>query len=139
MESLNGKNVLVVGATGGIGSALVKLLAGSGAQLFLVGRNAEKLAQVANLSGVPMERTFAMDISQPQAVNELKEKYFEQLRSIDILVNAAGIGIIKSMDTITEEEFMRSLNYNLYGPFLLVKAFLPAMKELKNGNYIYYF
>jgi short-subunit dehydrogenase len=133
MESLNGKNVLVVGATGGIGSALVKLLAGSGAQLFLVGRNAEKLAQVANLSGVPMERTFAMDISQPQAVNELKEKYFEQLRSIDILVNAAGIGIIKSMDTITEEEFMRSLNYNLYGPFLLVKAFLPAMKELKKG------
>ena len=133
MESLNGKNVLVLGATGGIGSALVKLLAGSGAQLFLVGRNAEKLAQVANLSGVPMERTFAMDISQPQAVNELKEKYFEQLRSIDILVNAAGIGIIKSMDTITEEEFMRSLNYNLYGPFLLVKAFLPAMKELKKG------
>jgi short-subunit dehydrogenase len=74
-----------------------------------------------------------MDISQSQAVTELKEKYFEQLNSIDILVNAAGIGIIKSMDTITEEEFMRSLNYNLYGPFLLVKAFLPAMKELKKG------
>lgn len=133
MESLNGKNVLVVGATGGIGSALAKLLAGSGAQLFLVGRNAEKLAQVANLCSVPMERTFVMDISQPQAVTELKEKYFEQLSSIDILANAAGIGIIKSMDTLTEEDFMRSLNYNLYAPFLLIKAFLPAMKELKKG------
>ena len=133
MESLNGKNVLLVGATGGIGSALAKLLSGSGAQLFLVGRNAEKLAQVAILCGVPMERTFAMDISQSQAVNELKVKYFEQLNSIDILVNAAGIGIIKSMDTLTEEEFMRSLHYNLYAPFLLVKAFLPTMKELKKG------
>ena len=133
MESLNGKNVLVVGATGGIGAKLVKLLAGSGAQLFLAGRNAEKLQQVARDCGVSEQRTFALDISQPEAVNELKERYFGQFASIEILVNAAGIGIIKSMDTLTEEEFMRSLQYNLYAPFLLVKAFLPAMKELKKG------
>ena len=133
METLNGKNVLVIGATGGIGSKTVKLLAGSGAKLFLAGRNAEKLQQVANDNAVPGERTFALDISQPEAVNELKEKYFQQLSSIDILVNAAGIGIIKPMDTLSEEDFLKSLHYNLYAPFLLVKAFLPAMKEVKKG------
>ena len=42
MEILSGKNILVVGATGGIGSGTAKLLAGSGAKLFLAGRNAEK-------------------------------------------------------------------------------------------------
>lgn len=133
METLNGKNILVVGATGGIGSKLAKLLAGSGAKLFLAGRNPAKLELVANNTGVPAERTFALDISQPQAVNELKEKYFQQLTSIDIMVNAAGIGIIKSMDSLTEVEFLKTLNYNLYAPFLLVKAFLPAMKEVKKG------
>lgn len=133
METLNGKNILVIGATGGIGSKLVKLLAGSGAKLFLTGRNVGKLKQVASVNGVAPERTFALDISQPESVNELKEKYFQQLPSIDILVNAAGIGIIKSMDALSEVDFLKTLNYNLYAPFLLVKTFLPAMKEAKKG------
>jgi short-subunit dehydrogenase len=133
METLKDKHVLIIAATGGIGSNTAKLLAGSGAKLFLTGRNAEKLSQVANACNVPAERTFVLDISNPEAVNELKEKYFSQLSGIDILINAAGIGIIKSMDTLTETDFMRSLHYNLYAPFLLVKAFLPAMKEAKKG------
>jgi len=133
METVHGKNILIVGATGGIGSGVAKLLAGSGAKLFLAGRNREKLSQVAKENGVPDERTFALDISLPEAVNELKEKYFQQLSTIDILVNAAGIGIIKPMDALTEVDFLKTLNYNLYAPFLLVKAFLPAMKEVKKG------
>lgn len=133
METLNGKNILIVGATGGIGSGVARLLAGSGAKLFLAGRNAEKLQQVAKDSGTPAERIFALDITQPDAVNELKEKYFQQLPAIDILVNAAGIGIIKSMDTLTEVDFLKTLHCNLYAPFLLLKAFLPAMKESKKG------
>jgi short-subunit dehydrogenase len=133
METLKGKNVLLIGATGGIGSATAKLLAGSSASLFLTGRNETKLQEVAKACGVANEKLFVLDISQPAAVNELKEKYFQQFPNIDILVNAAGIGIIKTMDTLDETDFLRSLNYNLYAPFLLVKAFLPPMKELKKG------
>lgn len=133
METLMGKNILIVGATGGIGAAVVKLLSTSGAKLFLAGRNVEKLQQVSTENNIPAENTFALDISQPAAVGELKEKYFAKLSTIDILINAAGIGIIKSMDTLSEADFLRSLNYNLYAPFLLVKAFLPAMKEVKKG------
>ncbi len=131
--TVNGKNILIVGATGGIGSRVAKLLGGSGAKLFLAGRNAGKLQAVAEAVGVPGERLFALDISRPEAVTELKERYFQQLPSIDILLNAAGIGIIKSMDTLTEVDFLKTLNYNLYAPFLLVKAFLPSMKEVKKG------
>lgn len=133
MEILKGKNVLLAGATGGIGSKTAKLLAGSGASVFLTGRNEVKLQQVANDCGISTDRTFALDISQPAAVMALKEKYFQQLPAIDILVNAAGIGIIKTMDTLDEADFLQSLHYNLYAPFLLVKAFLPAMKEVKKG------
>jgi short-subunit dehydrogenase len=133
METLKGKNVLLVGATGGIGSKTAKLLASGGANVFLAGRNETKLQQVASDCGISVERTFVLDISQPAEVAALKDKYFQQLTTIDILVNAAGIGIIKTMDTLDETDFLRSLNYNLYAPFLLIKAFLPAMKEVKKG------
>lgn len=133
METLKGKNVLLVGATGGIGSKTAKLLTGSGASVFLAGRNETKLQQVANDCGIGIDRTFVLDISEPVAVAALKEKYFQHLPTIDILLNAAGIGIIKTMDTLSETDFLRSLNYNLYAPFLLIKAFLPVMKEVKKG------
>jgi short-subunit dehydrogenase len=133
MEGIKGKNVLLIGATGGIGSKTAKLLASSGANLFLAGRNAEKLAEVADSVNVPNTQYFALDIADAAQVQQLKEKFFTAFTSIDILVNAAGIGIIKSMDTLSEEEFMKTIHANLYAPFLLVKAFLPAMKEVKKG------
>jgi NADP-dependent 3-hydroxy acid dehydrogenase YdfG len=133
MESVKGKNILVVGATGSIGSRVAKQLIASGANVFLAGRNIEKLAAVANELNVSEEKTFSLDISNPEQVTALKEKYFAAFTSIDILVNAAGVGIIKPVESLTETDFLRSLNYNLYGPFLLVKTFLPAMKEVKKG------
>jgi short-subunit dehydrogenase len=133
METLNGKNILLVGATGGIGSKLAKLLAGSGANLFLAARNEEKLQEVAVTNNISPERITSLDIAAPAAVQQLKEKYFEQLGSIDILINSAGIGIIKPMDTLSEQDFMQSLNTHLFASLLLVKAFLPAMKEVKKG------
>ncbi len=133
METLKGKNILIIGATGGIGSQTARLLKGGGASLFLTGRNKEKLQQIANDCNLAIDRTFALDISNAKEVEQLKEKYFQQLLTIDILINAAGIGIIKNIETLDEQDFLRSLNYNLYAPFLLLKAFLPAMKELKKG------
>jgi short-subunit dehydrogenase len=133
MESVKHKHVLIVGATGGIGSRVAKLLAGSGANLFLAGRNSEKLAALANELNLPTSKTLALDISKPAEVSVLKEQFFAQYPTIDILVNAAGLGIIKSSDTLTEDEFMQTIHTNLYAPFLLVKAFLPNMKETKKG------
>ncbi len=133
METVKGKNVLVTGATGGIGAKLVKLLAGSGANLFITARNEEKLRQVAGENNIATERTAAINIADTAAVGKLKEKYFQQFSSIDILVNAAGIGVIKPMDQLTDADFMQSVQTNLLAPFLLVKAFLPAMKEEKKG------
>lgn len=133
MQTVKDKHILVIGATGGIGSRTAKLLAGSGARLYLTGRNEEKLQEAAASCHVPPERCFALDCSQADSVNELKEHYFQQFPSIDILINASGIGIIKAMDALDEADFLRTLNANLVAPFLLMKAFLPAMKEAKTG------
>ena len=133
MESVKGKNVLIVGATGGIGSKTSKLLADTGANIFLAGLNVEKLDTLAKELVISADKTCGLDISNPEQVTGLKEKYFSIYPTIDILINAAGIGIIKPMESLSEIDFLKTLNYNLYGPFLLFKSFLPAMKEVKKG------
>jgi short-subunit dehydrogenase len=133
MESVKGKNILIVGATGSIGSRLAKLLVGSSANVFLFGRNADKLKEIATDLGIDNTKFCSGDISKPADMDTLHQKYFAVYNTIDILVNAAGIGIIKNMDTLTEDDFLKTINANLYGSFLLVKRFLPAMKETKKG------
>lgn len=133
METLKGKNILITGATGGIGKQSAKLLVQSGANVFLSGRNDEKLNQLAAELKISADKIFAADMAATAEVHALKEKYFAAYPSIDILINAAGIGIIKSMDTLSEADFLRTLQSNLFGPFLLMKSFLPSMKENKKG------
>ena len=133
MEKLNGKKVLVAGATGGIGQALVKLLKQSGAEVFVTGRNQEKLMALGEQTGIPQSHQSAADISHSTDVAALMEAVLHNMGAPDILVNAAGIGIIKPIEQLSEEDFMNSVQTNLLGTFLLVKSVLPSMKEAKKG------
>ena len=133
MEKLNGKKVVVAGATGGIGSSLVKLLIQSGAEVFITGRNNEKLSNIAAAHGIPASHFMATDISDGTQMELMAEKVLSQLGTPDILINLAGIGIIKPMEQLSLDDFSRSIQTNLIGAFLFVKSFLPAMKEVKKG------
>jgi NADP-dependent 3-hydroxy acid dehydrogenase YdfG len=133
MEKLNGKRVVVAGASGGIGSHLSKLLRQSGAEVFMTGRNAEKLAAAAANAGVSDDHCFVADVSIDAEMALLGNRVEQVMGTPDILVNAAGVGIIKPIDNLTLEDFNKSLQTNLVGTFLLVKTFLPAMKEVKKG------
>lgn len=133
MEKLTGKKVVVAGATGGIGAHLVRLLHQSGAVLFITGRNATKLAELAASLSIPPEHCFATDLSDQNGMLRLGEAVLERLGTPDILINTAGVGIIKPLEQLTAEDLMTSLQTNLVGSFLFVKAFLPAMKEAKKG------
>jgi short-subunit dehydrogenase len=133
MESVKGKAVLITGATGGIGAQAAKMLASSGANIFISGRNAEKLKGIGDSLQLPAERVLVADLADPGTVQSMANHVHGLVPAIDILVNAAGVGIIKPMDTLTPEEFQRTLNSNLVAPFNLLKAFLPAMKEQKKG------
>ncbi|NDC76284.1 MAG: SDR family oxidoreductase [Chitinophagia bacterium] len=133
MEKLNGKKVLIAGATGGIGSQAARMLAGSGAEVFLTGRKADRLAALADSIGVPHGRCFVTDLTDAAAVASMAEDIGRQCGPIDILVNASGIGIIKPVEQLSPEEFNLTLQANLTAAFLLVRAFLPGMKEVKKG------
>ena len=133
METLKGKNVLIAGATGSIGSALAKLMTGSGANVYIAGRNTGKLKTVAATANVPSGRVYEFDITDAASVQRMADEIHAQIPSIDILINTTGIGIIKPVEALSPVEFQLSLQTNLTGTFLLVKAFLPKMKEVKKG------
>jgi NAD(P)-dependent dehydrogenase (short-subunit alcohol dehydrogenase family) len=133
MEKLTGKKVVVAGATGGIGSSLIKLMVQSGAEVFITGRNNEKLSNIAAAHGIPASHMLAIDISNGAEMELLAGTVLSQLGTPDILINLAGIGIIKPMEQLSLDDFSRSIQINLVGAFLFVKSFLPAMKEVKKG------
>ena len=133
MEKLNNKNVLVAGATGGIGEATVRLLAQSGATVFIAGRNTEKLHELAASLNLPSERVFRIDMNDPASIESMGEQIHSQIPQLDILINATGIGIIKPFESLTLDEFRTSLSVNLEGSFVLVKTFLPNMKKAAKG------
>ena len=133
MEKLTNKNVLIAGATGGVGRNTAKLLAQSGARVFLAGRNADKLAELAEELSIPAERCFSIDLTDENSINKMANAIHAQVPQLDILLNAAGIGIIKPLEQLSLEEFQLSLSTNLVGSFLLVQKFLPAMKTTGKG------
>jgi len=133
MESIKGKHILIAGATGTIGSAIARLLNDSGAVVYVTGRDAEKLNQLAKTCSIPNERTFVLDITNAQANSAVATHILQTIPAIDVLVNATGIGIIKPFELLTIEDLQQSLNVNLIGAFNFLKAFLPSMKEQKKG------
>src|SRR6056297_390823 len=133
MEMIANRKVLVVGATGGIGQEAIKLLKGSQANLFLTGRDKKKLKEVADANEVPDDQIFELDITDGDAVQKVADKIHDKVDKIDILVNVAGIGIIKSLDELTAQEFSKTIDVNLKGAFHLFKSFIPPMKEAKKG------
>ncbi|MFY8171472.1 MAG: SDR family oxidoreductase [Sphingobacteriaceae bacterium] len=133
METIKDKNVLIVGATGGIGKATALLLKQSGANLFLCSTNSEKLSVLAQELQLPSQQTFLLDITDANAVKKVAESIHQQIPAIDILINAAGIGIIKPIENLSELDFMQSIQVNLAGAFYLVKNFIEPMKITKKG------
>lgn len=132
MEKLKDKRVFIAGASGTIGMQVAKLLVSGGAKVYMSGRNSAKLQTAVEFCGIPTQQAFLMDISKEEDIRDTARKILES-GPIDILINATGIGIIKPFENLSVEELQKSLQVNLVGPFSLIQAFLPGMKELKKG------
>ncbi len=133
MEMLANKNVLIIGGSGGIGSESAKLIQSHGAHVYMTGRNMHKLKEVAAEAKVPEDRLYQLDITSSKAVNQFAETLLDRIERLDILIIAAGIGILKAAENITDEDFSAIVDANLKGPFYLMRAFLPGMKKEKKG------
>lgn len=136
VELLANKKVLIVGATGGIGAEATKMIKNSQGNVFITGRDQEKLKKVAKESEIPDDQVFTMEVTDPESVQKVADQIHSKVDQIDILVNAAGVGYLKKFEKIEYEQMSRMIDINLKGAFLVMQAFLPPMKESKKGMII---
>ncbi len=135
---LKGKVVLVTGASRGIGRAIALAFASEGCRLALASRTAEALAAVAEeVETLGAEaRHWAIDVTDPAQVETLVENVRRVWGGIDILVNNAGGGYAKAFEAVSDEEWERVVNLNLFSAIRLSRAVLPSMKERGGGQII---
>ncbi len=136
--NLDGKAAVVTGGNGGIGLGLARGLAGAGAAVAVVGRNADKLgAAVQELEALGAKAVgLACDVSDAAAIEALPGQVAERLGGLDILVNNAGTNIRKRPEDLSAEEWHEVMDANLTSAFLCSKACYPLMKQAGGGKVI---
>jgi 3-oxoacyl-[acyl-carrier protein] reductase len=136
MFDLTGMTALVTGASGGLGSAIAKALAGQGARLAVSGSNVEKLERFREeLDGDHV--AIACDLSDSAAVDRLVPEAVEALGGkLDVLVNNAGITRDNLLMRMKDEEFEEVIRINLEAVFRLMRAAARPMMKARFGRII---
>lgn len=136
---IKGKNGIITGASGGIGSTLAKELAARGAMLGLVDVCVDKSTELAlelkQRYGIKVI-AYQCDVTQPESVNDMMNSFIADFGQIDFGINNAGIANIEKAIDISYEDFKKVIDVNLNGVFLTAQAQAKAMVKQKKGGSI---
>jgi 3-oxoacyl-[acyl-carrier protein] reductase len=130
---------VVTGASSGIGAATALLLAAEGASLVLVGRRHEPLADVAhvcNARGAPTVSVIALDITVPEAPQQIVDAAADGLGRLDVLINNAGTSSAVPIEQLTEEDWQLQWELNVLAPMRLMRACVPLMADAGWGRIV---
>lgn len=128
MSKLQNKRVLLTGATGGIGRAVLSKLLDAGAEVLITGRDASALSELLAIAPGKI-RTFAADLTDPAACQELYD-YCAALGGIDVLINNAGIS---QFSALQQQDYASLIQTNLLAPMQLTQLMLPLIKARKGS------
>ncbi len=136
---LTGRVALVTGGSRGIGAAIALALAACGADVVVNYRTrsaqAEAVAAAITANGC-RAMAVAADVSDSAAVSAMINTVAHSFGPPDILINNAGIGIIRGIDDLTEADFDETIAINLKSVFLCTQAVLPHMREQGWGRIV---
>jgi 3-oxoacyl-[acyl-carrier protein] reductase len=134
MIDFKNKKILVTGATGGIGGALIKKFNSLGGTILATGTNTEKLNQIKK--NYPNIKVKKFDISEHSRIEEFIENATLELRGLDIIINNAG----KTLDNLSlrmkDDEWKKVIDINLTSTFLLTKYSIKQMLRNKFGRVV---
>ncbi|NCC90751.1 MAG: SDR family oxidoreductase [Spirochaetia bacterium] len=135
---LEGKLVVVTGASRGIGRGLATILAGEGARVALAARDTDTLhlvkAEIEEKGGEP--HVFGLDLRRVSSIRECFAQIEEKLGPIDVLVNNAGMGNPIPAEEITEEDWDWMMDLNLKGTFFCCQEAGKRMLERGKGRIV---
>ena len=135
MNSLKNKNIIITGASGGIGNSIVKKLYENGANILATGTRTEKLEELKK--EFDNIKTIKFDISNHEKVEEFINSATEQLGGkLDCIVNNAGITKDNLTIRMSLEEWTKVIDVNLTSTFLMCKYSIKKMLKNKSGKII---
>ncbi|MDB9936233.1 3-oxoacyl-[acyl-carrier-protein] reductase [Candidatus Pelagibacter sp.] len=135
MNSLKDKNIIVTGASGGIGNSIVERLNQNGANILATGTRIEKLEELKKK--FDNIKIIKFDISQHDKIEEFIENATKELGgSLDCMVNNAGITKDNLAIRMSLEEWSKVININLTSTFLMCKYSIKKMLKNKSGKII---
>ena len=134
MGRVDGKVALITGGASGIGLATAGLLADEGAQVVLT----DLVEPEANAAAVAARRGrfYKLDVTRENEWIVVTDAVVSEFGRLDILVNCAGVSLLKDVETTTLEEWRRLMAVNLDGTFLGCKHAIRVMKERGNGSIV---
>ena len=132
---IDGANIMVTGASSGIGAALAPLLAERGATVGLVARRADRLAAVLAACQVhrPASRMWVADLGDTDAAEALAVRAWDEMGGIDVLVNNAAVPRRRRVTDLTVDEVRDTMAVNFEAPVRMSLALLPRMLERDRG------
>ncbi len=137
MNEMKGKVALVTGASSGIGRAAAVKFAAEGAQVALVARRADKLAEVVKEVDAKggEGKIIAADVTREEEIERIVRETVAAFGGIDVLVNAAGIIANGTIENTRLADWDYMFNVNARAPFYLIQRALPHLIECK-GNVV---
>ena len=135
---LKGCRTLVTGASSGIGAGLAEALAAQGAVVGICARRGDRLADVVGrcMEHSPDSRMWAVDLADPDAVDQLSVDVLDAFGGIDLLVNNAGIPKRRHVTALDVDTVTRVMHINFLSPMRLTLALLPQMVERGEGTIV---
>ena len=135
MNDLKGKNIIVTGASGGIGNAIIEKLNHAGANILASGTRIEKLDQLK--SKYQNTKILKFDIAQSDKIDEFVDNATKELGgNLDCIVNNAGITQDNLAIRMSLEEWQKVININLTSTFLMSKSAIKKMLKNKSGRIV---
>ena len=135
MIDLKNINIILTGATGGIGSAILEKLHSTNANIIATGTNQDKLTKIKEKFDSVIIKKF--DILDHSSIEKFIDQCNEQFdNKIDILINNAGITLDNLTIRMKDEEWNKVINLNLTSTFMLTKNTIKKMLKNKNGKII---
>lgn len=138
MSNIEGKVVVITGASSGLGEAAARLLAQRGAKLMLAARREDRLRtlshEIEQSGGTVAYRI--TDVANRAQVQGLADAALERYGQIDVLVNNAGLMPLSPLDLLKVDEWDRMIDVNIKGVLYGIAAVLPHMRSRKQGHII---
>ena len=125
------KNILITGASRGIGAAAARAFAANGSRVFINYRTNRQKAEslAAETGGIAVQA----DVSDSLQVKNMFEYINSQCSGVDVLINNAGFAQFSMFDALSDEDWHKMLNVTLSGAFYCTRGALPYMIHQKNG------